>query len=133
MLKDKASEVKSTEDGYVFSVLALLKTLDLAATVISLGDGVLSIPFIFIGCKGATTDFYIWHLGLGRDEGFFKRYLRDERIKFPARLHGILVMATWRDERAGHHGAGKFSTTVRRASLEDSAWTADTVASGAAN
>jgi hypothetical protein len=36
VLKDKASEVKSTEDGYVSACLDLLKNLDLAATVISL-------------------------------------------------------------------------------------------------
>jgi len=67
---------------------------------------VLSILFIFIGCKGGRTGFYIWHIGLGRDEGFLKRYLRDQRIKFPARLHSLLVMEEKRPLRRqpeGHH------------------------------
>ena len=36
VLKDKASAVRSTEDGYVFSVPRSSENLDLAATVISL-------------------------------------------------------------------------------------------------
>ena len=36
VLKDKASEVKSTEDGYVFSVPRSSENLDLVATLISL-------------------------------------------------------------------------------------------------
>ena len=36
VLRDKASEVTSTEDGYVFSVPRSSENLDLAATVISL-------------------------------------------------------------------------------------------------
>ena len=81
VLRDKASEVKSTEDGYVFSVPRSSENLDLAATVMSLETECCPLFSFSLDAKGGTAAFYIWHIGLDREEGFLKRNLRAERIK----------------------------------------------------
>jgi len=57
VLRDKASEVKSTEDGYVFSVPRSSENLDLAATVISLETECCPFFSFSLDAKAGQPDF----------------------------------------------------------------------------
>ena len=72
VLKDKASDVKSTEDGYVFSVPRSSENLDLAATVISLETECCPFFSFSLDAKAGQPDFTFVISSSAETRGFLK-------------------------------------------------------------
>ena len=71
-LRDKASEVKSTEDGYVFSVPRSSENLDLAATLISLETECCPFLSFSLDAKEGQPHFTFGISASAESRGFLK-------------------------------------------------------------